>query len=239
MTWETEQGRLRCIGVLCVTDARAGCCRYAHVPVGNLPADYKVFMCDVFFARALKKENFLLWVSPSALPDLGGKEEDDNRLMTDMADVHGVKINVPGVYPYVCVEVNIESLAVNTILQSAHVNDVEGGAGNSIALDSIGQTSLEDMMSGAVGGNLTSFDETAQCTPAFKVLKSLIHTWLQEVRVFCKGASMSEEFCLLCGGVGCAWDARCHPHIPVALSAVPLGTHVTRRVHWVLLYLRT
>ena len=28
---------------------------------------------------------------------------------------------------------------------------------------------------------LTSFDETAQCTPVFRILKSIVHTWLQDV----------------------------------------------------------
>jgi hypothetical protein len=28
---------------------------------------------------------------------------------------------------------------------------------------------------------LTSFDETAQCTPVFRIVKSIVHTWVQEV----------------------------------------------------------
>jgi DNA polymerase epsilon subunit 1 len=123
------------------------------VPIGNLPADYKTFVSDVFFARALKHENHLLWVSSSALPDLGGTEEDDNRLMMD-GDADTVpRINNAGVYPYVCVEVDIHALAVSTILQSSHVNDIEGVGGSTIAFDSLGQSSLEDMIGTNVGGS--------------------------------------------------------------------------------------
>ena len=61
-------------------------CRYFHVPVGNLPKDSTAFGADLLYARHLKKQNFLLWVSPTEKPDLGGKEADDNRLMTEAED---------------------------------------------------------------------------------------------------------------------------------------------------------
>jgi len=44
-------------------------------------------------------------------------EENDNRK---------VEINNAGFYQNVCVELEIGSLAVTTILQSHHVNDIEG-----------------------------------------------------------------------------------------------------------------
>ena len=33
----------------------------------------------MFYARNLEKNNHVLWLSPGERPDLGGKEEDDNR----------------------------------------------------------------------------------------------------------------------------------------------------------------
>ena len=54
--------------------------RYFHIPVGNIPAsDPTLFASDVFYARNLQKNNHLLWMTPTERPDLGGKEEDDNR----------------------------------------------------------------------------------------------------------------------------------------------------------------
>ena len=57
--------------------------RHSHVPLCNLPqaqgGDKMGFVCDVLYARALKKNNHILWVSPTNRPDLGGKEDDDNR----------------------------------------------------------------------------------------------------------------------------------------------------------------
>ena len=74
-------------------------------------------MCDVFFARLLKKHNHVLWVSANSRPDLGGKEEDDNRLMMETEDFMSVEINEPGAYSSICVELNIHSLCVCAVLQ--------------------------------------------------------------------------------------------------------------------------
>ena len=93
-------------------------CRYFHVPVGNLPKDSTAFGADLLYARHLKKQNFLLWVSPTEKPDLGGKEADDNRLMTEAEDASlSVAVNEPGAYKTVCVEIEVDALAVNTLLQ--------------------------------------------------------------------------------------------------------------------------
>jgi DNA polymerase epsilon subunit 1 len=44
------------------------------VPVGNIPKDTTLFGADLFFARHLRKQNFVLWYSPTEKPDLGGKD---------------------------------------------------------------------------------------------------------------------------------------------------------------------
>lgn len=68
-----------------------------------------------------------------------------------------------------CVELDLQSLAVNTILQSQHVNDMEGGASLGVSFDVIQQASLEDMMSGNQGASaLASYDETALCSNTFR-----------------------------------------------------------------------
>ena len=159
---------------------RLATARYGHVPIGNLPTDAPVFLCDMFLARHLKKQNHLLWVSAGNRPDLGGREEDDNRLMTDMNEDVGLEINEPGRYSSVCVQFNLQNLAVNAVLQSNHINDAEGASGDGISFDSIAHTSLDDIVGTGFKSTLTSFDESAQCTPVFRVLKSIVHTWLTE-----------------------------------------------------------
>ena len=54
---------------------------------------------------------------------------------------------IAGTYRTVCVEIELDALAVNTLLQSHHVNDIEGTAG-SVAFDAAPQASLEEMLGG-------------------------------------------------------------------------------------------
>lgn len=74
------------------------CPRYYHIPIGNLPDDISVFGSDLFFSRHLRRHNHLLWLSPTARPDLGGKEADDNRLVMEFDERASVEINNPGCY---------------------------------------------------------------------------------------------------------------------------------------------
>ncbi|MEQ2187283.1 hypothetical protein GOODEAATRI_003087 [Goodea atripinnis] len=172
-------------------------CLYYHLPVGNLPQDVSIFGSDLFLARHLRKHNHLLWLSPTSRPDLGGKEADDSRLVMENDERGSVEINSLGCYstgtqttklsqrvvlptfisfnlfscfsPPACVELDLQSLAVNTILQSQHVNDMEGGASLGVSFDVIQQASLEDMMSGNQGASaLASYDETALCSNTFR-----------------------------------------------------------------------
>uniref|UniRef100_A0AC11CBA7 DNA polymerase epsilon, catalytic subunit n=1 Tax=Ovis aries TaxID=9940 RepID=A0AC11CBA7_SHEEP len=156
--------------------------RYFHIPVGNLPEDISTFGSDLFFARHLQRHNHLLWLSPTSRPDLGGKEADDNRLVMEFDDQAAVEINSSGCYSTVCVELDIQNLAVNTILQSHHVNDMEGADSIGISFDVIQQASLEDMITGNQTTSApASYDETALCSNTFRILKSMVVGWVKEI----------------------------------------------------------
>nr|XP_020761351.1 DNA polymerase epsilon catalytic subunit A isoform X4 [Odocoileus virginianus texanus] len=156
--------------------------RYFHIPVGNLPEDISTFGSDLFFARHLQRHNHLLWLSPMSRPDLGGKEADDNRLVMEFDDQAPVEINSSGCYSTVCVELDIQNLAVNTILQSHHVNDMEGADSIGISFDVIQQASLEDMITGNQAASApASYDETALCSNTFRILKSMVVGWVKEI----------------------------------------------------------
>ncbi|KAJ1092585.1 hypothetical protein NDU88_005695 [Pleurodeles waltl] len=156
--------------------------RYYHIPVGNLPDDISTFGSDLFFSRHLRRHNHLLWQSPTSRPDLGGKEADDNRLVMEFDERASVEINNPGCFSTVCVELDIQSLAVNTILQSHHINDMEGASSMGVSFDVIQQASLEDMVTGNQAVNsLASYDETALCSNTFRILKSMVVGWVKEI----------------------------------------------------------
>ncbi|ESO90687.1 hypothetical protein LOTGIDRAFT_217825 [Lottia gigantea] len=159
-------------------------CRYLHIPIGNMPKDITLYGCDLFFARHLYKHNHLLWCSPTERPDLGGKEADDNRLCMELQGSTPIELNNPGHYPTVCVELDITSLAVNTIIESGHVNDQEG-ASAAISFDTMPQSSLEDMVQGQGAATmLTSYDETALCSTTFRILKTMVHGWVRDVTTY-------------------------------------------------------
>ncbi|GFR70989.1 DNA polymerase epsilon catalytic subunit A-like, partial [Elysia marginata] len=154
--------------------------RYLHVPVGNVPSDIALFGCDLFLARLAIKHSHILWASPTHRPDLGGKEADDNRLCMELEESSVVDINNPGAYSTVCVDLELTSLAVNTIVESAHINELEGAS--AVSFDAGPQTSLESMMQGQGAGHmLASYDETALCATTFRILKMMVQGWLKDV----------------------------------------------------------
>lgn len=129
--------------------------------------------------RFLQKNNFVLWVSEIDKPDLGGREADDNRMLTEFEESTGMIVNKPGCYSSVCVSLDIDSLAVNTLLQSHQVHELEGTSG-AISFDTMPQASLEEMVEGTTL-TLPSYDETALCSAAFKVLRAVVSSWLKDI----------------------------------------------------------
>ena len=75
---------------------------------------------------------------------------------------------IAGSYPFVCVELQLDGLAVNTIFQSGKINDFEGVAGSSVAFDSAPQASLEQLLDGSAARSLTVYDESALCSATFR-----------------------------------------------------------------------
>ena len=75
-------------------------------------------------------------------------------------------------------ELDIDALAVNTLLQAHAVQELEGTAG-AVAFDAAPQTSLEELATGGGGGGLASYDETALAAPAFRVLRAMVAAWLK------------------------------------------------------------
>ncbi|XP_037918811.1 DNA polymerase epsilon catalytic subunit 1 [Hermetia illucens] len=157
-------------------------CRYFHVPIGNMPTDTVLFGADLFFARLLQKNNFVLWWSGTSRPDLGGREADDNRLLAEFEDNISVVQNKPGFYPNVVVELALDSLAVSALLQANKIQEIEG-ANSAITFDVIPQASLEEMVGNVPVATLPSYDETALCSAAFRVMRSMVNGWLREVSI--------------------------------------------------------
>ncbi|KNC72102.1 hypothetical protein SARC_15348, partial [Sphaeroforma arctica JP610] len=73
----------------------------------------------------LSNRGFVQWVSPSERPDLGGREEDDNTIISELQSSAAFCINNEGMYHSICVELKIESLAINAVLRAADLSLAE------------------------------------------------------------------------------------------------------------------
>lgn len=158
-------------------------CRYFHLPLGNMPPDTILFGADLFYARLLQKSNFILWWSDNIRPDLGGREVDDSRLLAEFEDKTTVIQNKEGFYSDVCVELSLESLAVSSLLQANKIQEFEGTA-SAITFDVNSHASLEEMIGKTPTSTiLPSYDETALCSAAFRVMRNMVNGWLREVSI--------------------------------------------------------
>lgn len=165
-----------------VVDLMLQQCRYYCLPIGNMPPDPIMFGADIFYARLLRKHNFVLWASPTCKPDLGGREADDNRLLSEFEESMSVIQNKSGFYENVCVELAIDSLAVTALLQASKIQEIEG-ASSAITFDTVPQASLEEMITNNPLTTLSSYDESALCSAALKIMRSMVNSWLREVAI--------------------------------------------------------
>ncbi|OMJ24716.1 DNA polymerase epsilon catalytic subunit A, partial [Smittium culicis] len=127
---------------------------YSDIPMSNIPSDDpSMFLSDINFARQLISNRHILWWSPSKLPDLGGREEDESGVFVldsgnfnnDGANDTGEKnnfrmenglyLNVPGSHHSMCVEIELHNLAVNAVLQSSHILDLDGSGADPDVFD--------------------------------------------------------------------------------------------------------
>ncbi|CAN6479373.1 unnamed protein product [Victoria cruziana] len=148
---------------------RISLARYAHVPLGNFEHDWLLFTADVFYSRALRDAQQVLWISDCGIPDLGGLVAED---VSFVDEIQQLVITYPGAYRKVTVELKIHHLAVNSLLKSSQLDEIEGGM-------LLGHES--DMPAGPPFTYSSScFDEIAACSSAFRVLKHLVQRCLSD-----------------------------------------------------------
>ncbi|GKB49505.1 DNA polymerase epsilon catalytic subunit A-like protein, partial [Tanacetum coccineum] len=139
------------------------------VPLDNFEQDWVIHTADIFFARALRDQQQILWVSDNGIPDLGGDNEEETCYSDE---VNQPVLTFPGAYRKVTVELKIHNLAVNALLKSNQVNEMEGGT--LFGYD-------HDLASGShLPNEQLGLDEATSCSPAFRVLKQLIQRCLAD-----------------------------------------------------------
>ncbi|KAK9447075.1 uncharacterized protein V1518DRAFT_422137 [Limtongia smithiae] len=145
--------------------------QYSNIPLGNLKGEDARFVIDVQYARKLQEANVILWWSSMPFADNGGREKDMSLLTTENLTMPVV--NNANLYENVCIELSVQNLAINTVLTSALINEMEG----------------TDVATGPENGGI-SFMENASSTAAVAVLRSLVKQWWEEARSQNKNADM-------------------------------------------------
>ena len=154
--------------------------RYGDIPLCNLERDDPRFLIDVAYARRLQRSNVVLWWSAGPLPDHAGYEKDD--ILGPLETVNMPSVNNPGTYSSVCIELDVRNLAINTILTSSLINELEGS--DSVAFNNA-PTAEED----ANDGTSVLYSDNAFASAGVTVLREMVKAWWAEA---CKGSSMAD-----------------------------------------------
>lgn len=153
--------------------------RYGDIPICNLERDDPRYLIDIAYARRLQQKNIVLWWSSSPKPDHAGHEKDD--VVGSLETVEMPVINNPGSYSSVCIEIDVRNLAINTILTSSLINDLEGS--DSVSMNPVPAGDGEDH------GSDVLFADNTFSNAGIQVLRSMVKAWWTEA---CKGNTMAD-----------------------------------------------
>ncbi|TLS27690.1 hypothetical protein PpBr36_04311 [Pyricularia pennisetigena] len=153
--------------------------RYGDVPLCNLERDDPRFLIDVAYARRLQANNVVLWWSPGPRPDHAGYEKDDVAGPLDVVQMPS--INNPGTFASVCIDIEVRNLAINTILTSSLINELEGA-------ESISFNPASDA-TGVDGAGEMLHSENAFANAGVQVLREMVKSWWAEA---CRGSTMAD-----------------------------------------------
>lgn len=147
--------------------------RHGDVPLCNLERDDPRFLIDIAYARRLQANGVVLWWSAGPRPDHAGYENDD--LVGPLDSVKMPSVNNPGTYSSVCIDMDVRNLAINTILTSSLINDLEGADAVSFNPSAEGSDSLAS--------------ESAFSNASVLVLREMVKAWWTEA---CRGSTMAD-----------------------------------------------
>lgn len=157
--------------------------RYGDIPLCNLESNDPRFLIDVAYARRLQKERVILWWSGQAKPDHAGYEKDD--IFGSLETVAMPSINNAGTYSSVCIDISLRNLAINTILSSSLVNDLEGA-------DSVSFNPAAPSYDSANDGTNVIYSDNAFASAGIMVLREMVKTWWIEAVQAGSGFSMAD-----------------------------------------------
>lgn len=135
---------------------------YGKIPLCNLQIENMGYLIDIEYARRLTQNNVVLWWSRNPYPDHGGFEDDR---VQDFDNLDFITINNPEIYDTSCLEVEIGTLTINTILTGSLINEAEG-------TDMSDDPLITDENNGASTLALDTFSPAS-----LSILKAMVKDW--------------------------------------------------------------
>ncbi|KAF2278324.1 DUF1744-domain-containing protein [Westerdykella ornata] len=142
--------------------------RYGNIPLCNLESNDPRFLIDIAYARRLQKDKVVLWWSASAKPDHASYEKDD--ILAPLETVEMPSVNNPGTYSSVCIDLTLRNLAINTVLSSSLINELEGA-------DSVSFNPAAPSLDAAGDGTNVIYSDNAFATAGITVLREMVKAW--------------------------------------------------------------
>ena len=156
-------------------------CQYTNIPIGNLTSDYPILSSDLSYARILDENNYLLWISPTTFPDLGTASFSNASLIDEIRFPEHCKSSC---LTKVTVSLELRNLALATILQSHHVNDIEhihgNGGGSNTQQNSFKTNDTSNKKPLDIQED-SALDDSLLCFPVFRILKQLVSKWVLDL----------------------------------------------------------
>ncbi|OCK81484.1 DNA polymeras-like protein epsilon [Lepidopterella palustris CBS 459.81] len=157
-----------------------GLSRYGDIPLCNLESNDPRFLIDIAYARRLQKEKVVLWWSGGPKPDHAGYEKDD--ILGPLENVEMPSVNNPGTYSSVCIDLTLRNLAINTVLSSSIINEVEGS-------DSISFNPAPPAYDAPNDGSNVIYSDNAFASAGITVLREMVKAWWMEAE---RGSYMAD-----------------------------------------------
>ena len=154
--------------------------RYGDVPLCNLEREDARFLIDVAYARRLQSNSIVLWWTGHPLPDHAGYQKDN--LLSSMEKVEIPSLNHPGTYSSVCIEINVRNLAINTLLTSSLIAELEGVESIAFNPADLNEEDPNSEMAALSADN-------AFASAGIRVLREMVKAWWSEAS---KGSSMAD-----------------------------------------------
>ena len=200
LNWEAPAVQLSLEAYLFMTiisfPKRVSYCRYGQVPLGNLGQDENNMVFDVSLSRLIFKNRALSWAScthgradvgvnflPSreggTLPSIGvtGTAYSQDEIWGDDDELVSPTIRRPGCYRSICVDIDLQDLAIASLTNTALSAPMMGPSG----ADPNSPSSVAMFGSGlSASKNTSPLGDDMSTTIALPIVRTLVSGWLKD-----------------------------------------------------------